>query len=120
MKKAAFTLLELSVVIIIVVILASLAYVNYRKGLLNSKKNFAISNAELILRAEKIYYLKNSSYFFSSNLTEINKELNLSLDNTFVYEIVPDTTGFKIVVATPDNDVRVEMDADGNLISEKP
>lgn len=120
MKKAAFTLLELSVVIIIIVILASLAYVNYRKGLLNSQKKFAIANAELVLRAEKIYYLKNSNYFFSSNLTEINKELNLSLDSSFVYEIVPHTTGLKIIVATQDNDVRVEIDAEGNLIFAKP
>jgi prepilin-type N-terminal cleavage/methylation domain-containing protein len=113
-----FTLLELTTVLIILSILAVMAYTGYRNVILNSKKRIAVGNADLIQKAEKIYKLKENNYLFTSDIDEINEKLNLNLkENYFEYEITNDSSGFLVIVKKKeDESVIIKMNADGDIV----
>lgn len=75
-----FTMLELLVVIIIVGVLAALAFPNFGRARESALEKAAQSNLMLISAAEKIYHLETTTYFSgTSDLAVINTNLKLSL-----------------------------------------
>lgn len=91
----AFTLLELLVVLIIVGIMAGIAIPNYtktRERALNREAQTALS---LIQAAERIYRLRNPTYYGSLVLDDINDNLKLSLSSqVWTYSIVAGANAF--------------------------
>ena len=83
MAKKAFTLIELIVVLIIIGILATLAFPQLSKTKEHALGKEAIANLKLITAAEKIYRMEASAYYpipagSESNITNINNYLKLS------------------------------------------
>lgn len=78
--KKGFTMLELLVVIIIVGVLAALAFANFGRARESALEKAAQSNLRLISAAEKIYHLETSIYLTgTSDLATINTNLKLYL-----------------------------------------
>lgn len=75
----AFTLIELLVVLIIVGILAAITIPNYTKTRERALNKEAQTVLSLIQAGERMYRLRASTYFNSTNLTSINDNLTLSL-----------------------------------------
>lgn len=80
MNEKAVTLLELITVVIIIGILAGIAYPLYDKARESALDKEAIANLKLIQSAEKIYKLELGSYYASSVIADINQNLKLSLN----------------------------------------
>lgn len=78
-KKKGFTLLELLIVIIIIGILATLAATNFGKAKEDVLDKEAISKLALLQSAQKDYYLDMNSYYSSSDISNINSNLKVSL-----------------------------------------
>ena len=85
-NKKGFTLVELLIVVIIIGILASLAFPNFGKTKENALDKQAISNLKLIQAAEKGHYLEMLAYYpllgSTSDIANINNNLHLSLTTT--------------------------------------
>ncbi len=77
--RAAFTLLELLTVLIIIGILAALSLPNLLKMKEKSYDNEAKASLKLIQAAEKIYYMQNGFYYPYSAATVTNSLLNTNL-----------------------------------------
>lgn len=60
--KSGFTLLEILIVVVIIGILAGLAIPKFNKSIESAKGKEAYVNLQLILTAEKMYYLDYGSY----------------------------------------------------------
>lgn len=86
MKKVfkGFTLIELIAVVVIVGILAAIAYPQYQKTKERALGREARANMELILAALKIYRMQNGEYYPASgtidDINTINSVLKLSLN----------------------------------------
>jgi len=86
MDNKSFTLMELTVVIIIVGILATLAFVQYGGYRENSIDREAQANLRLIMAAERIYRIEIGVYYPSAgadpqaHIDDINTNLRLSLN----------------------------------------
>ena len=87
-KRIAFTLIELLIVVMIVVILATIGIPGYYKAKRKAIQKEGISSLKLIAAAERIYRLERDSYFYYPNsgtvsaLDDINNNLKLFLNPT--------------------------------------
>lgn len=84
MRKIAFTLVEILVVVIIVGVLATLGLINYTGIKEHAYGKEAQANLKLITAAEKIYQLETGVYYptpyvSSPSTADINTNLKLSL-----------------------------------------
>ncbi|MBU4418269.1 MAG: type II secretion system GspH family protein, partial [Candidatus Omnitrophica bacterium] len=83
LKKKGFTLIEILVVLIIVGILAALAWPNYMAIKEKTLNREARASLALIRAAEKIYRMEQNYYYpFSTTtnvISDINRDLKLSL-----------------------------------------
>jgi len=82
MTKRAFTLIELIVTLIIIGILAVLAFPQFSKTKEHAIGKEAIANLKLIAAAEKIYRIEANTYISESNISNINTDLKLFLPST--------------------------------------
>ncbi len=80
-RKVSFTLLELMIVILIIIILASISIPLYRKAVVNSIEREADTLMELIKQAEKICKLETGSYVTCSNTSDCNAKLKLDISS---------------------------------------
>jgi len=89
MKKKAFTLLEIIVVVVVLGFLASVGLVKYTKVVDRGRENMAIINLKLLNSALETYYSRARIYPQTlMNLTGLNNVLGLSVEdtvNTYVY-----------------------------------
>lgn len=110
-------MLEVMFVVVIIATLALFALQSYQKSISQSRKKNAISNMEVIQKAEKIYRIKNGSYTGSlGNLEEINASLNLNIqDNYFNYEVNAEGNTFFIVCRSKDGKITITMDEEGEV-----
>jgi len=76
---AAFSLMELMVVVIIVGILATIAIVQFSGPKEQSLEKEAKANLKLIAAAQKIYRMEVGSYVTAGNEKDINNRLRLML-----------------------------------------
>ena len=89
--KKGFTLTDLIVVIIIIGILAVLAFPNFSKTKESTVDKEAQANLKLMSAAEKIYHMENNFYVISADRAEINSNLKLALPvQNWNYKIVSD------------------------------
>ena len=88
MKKRAFTLIELLLVVVVVVTLALIALPNYSKSKQKATQKEGLSNIKLIAAAERIYRMENTDYITCNcssaancaNATGCNTQLSLMLN----------------------------------------
>lgn len=73
-KTAAFTLIELIIIVVIITILASIALPNYTKAKEKGLGKEALANLKLIASAEKIYKVEQGAYTVCSCATPSNCE----------------------------------------------
>ena len=66
---------------LIVGILASMAFVNYRNIKENALDREAQANLRLVVAAERIYRIENGVYWPAANATDINTNLRLHLSD---------------------------------------
>lgn len=83
MKKVAFTLVEILIVIVIAGILATLGFINYSGVQEHAIGKEAQANLKLIAAAEKIYHMETGSYYGPEpSMSVINTVLKLSLPDS--------------------------------------
>jgi len=121
-NKKGFTLIEIIVVLVIVAIMATLAFPSYLNSLQRGAAKASQNNLVAIYNAEKNYYFTNNSYCLANsaasaaciaqlhdnncadNLNAINCNLSLNIaDNYFGYQCVTDATGFSCVAKNNTN-----------------
>jgi len=103
MRKCAFTLLELLIVLIVVGILATIGFVNYSGVKEEALDKEAKISLRLIMAAEQIYRMDTGNYYESENkrpptqpqsTINLNNNLKLSLptseNRTWEYATYPD------------------------------
>ena len=102
-KQKGFTLIELTVTMIIVGILAAVAIPNYENMLIQGTASATANNMRLIWQAEKNYYFNNGYWCgyddttgqhgnCADNLTDMNTNLHLNItDNTYTYNFQTDS-----------------------------
>jgi len=83
------TLLELMIVVVIISIMAAVAYPNYRQFAARAKRNEAKAMLLEVAAAQERFYLQNSTY---GTLAE------LGFDNPYV----SDTGSYELIVTAPD------------------
>lgn len=83
------TLLELMIVVVIIGLMAAIAYPNYREFVARAKRNEAKAMLLEVATAEEAFYLQNSRY---GTLAELN----------FADPYVSDTESYNVTVAGPD------------------
>ncbi|MDD5165918.1 MAG: prepilin-type N-terminal cleavage/methylation domain-containing protein [Candidatus Omnitrophica bacterium] len=78
-RKSAFTLLELLVVILIIGIIAAIAWPNYIAMKEHEHDREAAANLRLIMAAEKVYRMETNLYYDAGDTTGVNDNLRLAL-----------------------------------------
>lgn len=81
-KKKAFTLVEITIVLVILGILAGIAWPNFMRSKERALAKEAIVGLKLIRAAEMVYQSENGTYYASSDIGEINTNLRLTLSET--------------------------------------
>jgi len=79
MRKSAFTLLELLLVVGIILILGAIALPNFTKSRDKAIEKEALANLKLIYAAEKIYRMETGVYKTLTNAAEANSVLKLAI-----------------------------------------
>jgi prepilin-type N-terminal cleavage/methylation domain-containing protein len=79
MRKSAFTLLELLLVVGIILILGAIALPNFTKTRDKAIEKEALANLKLIYAAEKIYRMETGSYAVLTNTADANTVLKLAI-----------------------------------------
>lgn len=82
----SYTFLELTVAVLIIGVLASLAFINYQNVREDALDREAQANLRLIVAAERIYRIENSVYFGTAGgqpaqITQLNTNLKLRLSD---------------------------------------
>ncbi len=108
MRRNAFTIMELMVVVVIIGILSSLAVLDFQKTVEKNKAKTAEYHLKSIYDAQKRYKLDNGDYFVCSNTTgvvkeeEIGKALFPNSINADAYRNISDTLFSYDIQATED------------------
>ena len=101
-NSKGFTLIEIIVVLVILAMLSAVALPSYTTMMVQGAANAAQNNLIAIYNAQKTYYLTNGSYYISascpsSDITNINSTLSLSItDSKFTY-CCNNTSGFTCI-----------------------
>ena len=79
MKKMSFTLIELLVVVSIIAVLSTLAFIGFSGIYEDNIDKEVVASLKQLNMAEDFYHMKNSSYYASAVLADINDKLKVSL-----------------------------------------
>ena len=111
MKRKAFTILELLVVVIVLSVLIGLAFVAYSSYVEKSKSGEALINIDAIKKGEEAYKLSNGAYVNADNADSINALLSIQiLPKYYEYRVVGATAYNFLVIAK-----RIGEDIDSSL-----
>ena len=102
-NRRGFTLIEMMVTIVIIGILASLAFVSYLDRKKKVQYNSAFSQIQAIAAAEKNYYLSQGVYTATTGTSDTNADLGIKLSDDYfktykVNAIVGPPASFNVTV----------------------
>ncbi len=119
-KIQAFTLLELLIAILIIVILASIALPLYFRSVEHARSTEALSNLSAIRSAQTLYRAQYGEFVEALDLPAINTNLNLELTaRHYDYQIPEaDQDSFLIVASSPR--LTLTMDNTGKITYQWP
>ena len=92
LKSKAFTLIEISVVIIILAIIASLVFPSYRRMVGKAKQTEAKTILQSAYTAQQLYLAENDVYASSIN----DLDLEIPSDAKYTYTIALTSSGFNL------------------------
>lgn len=78
-RQAAFTMIELIMVFVIISIMTGIMLPNYGRMIHRSKARDALNNLTIIHNLQQLYKLKEGTYLEANTLAQINTGLNVSL-----------------------------------------
>ena len=70
MNQAGFTLLEILVVVLIIGILAAIAFPQYRKAIERMKAAEAMTYLDAVAKAETVYFMNHDTYTTNSSVLD--------------------------------------------------
>lgn len=107
-EKNGFTLPEILIVLVIVGILAILAFFYFSSSVEKSKNSEALKHGGAIRQAEEVYKAEKGTYVAAGNTEKINDLLGLGITSKyFEYEIVgADENNFTILAKRIDDKIR--------------
>ncbi len=102
-KPLSFTLIELLMVIVIIIILAGIAIPNFAKAKERALTKEAIANLKLIAAAEKVYRMEYSTYYGpEGGIANINDYLKLYFTNEAYWDYAITAAAADTFTATAD------------------
>ena len=115
LRKEAFTLLEIIIVIIIIGILATLAVPQYQKLVRKARLQEGVTGLGAIHTAERMYYVEYGTY--TTNIADLDID-NPPTDN-FTYNITSTSTSTWQATAVPTTSLNINatvtVDQDGDI-----
>ena len=91
-QRRGFSLLEVMIVVVIIGILAALAYPSLEGYLLRAKQTEAKVSLSAIYTAQKIYFATNQTY--ADSLTKLDVQMETGGENRYTITLVGDSTSF--------------------------
>jgi len=121
-NKKGFTLIEITVVLIILGVLAAIAVPNYMTSLQQGEARNAKNNLISIYGAQRNYYFTNGSYCLAScnSLANINTALSLNLTDTYFNTYTCSNTTLPYQCTATASSGTVVLDASQKLSSTNP
>lgn len=104
-KNKGFTLIEISIVIIILAIIASLVFPNYRRIVGKAKQTEAKTILQSLYTAQQLYIAENDNY--TSDITKL--DLEIPSDSKYNYTMSITDSGF-LLTATANIDQDEALD----------
>lgn len=92
--KKGFSLIEIMIVVVIIGILATLAYPRLERYILSSRQTEAKTNLMAVYTAQKIFFASNNRY--ASQLNELGVQLEEGEGAVYQYSITSDGTSFLV------------------------
>lgn len=124
--KCAFTLVELSIVVIVVGILAAIAVLNFVEVTETTREKEAITALEQIKAAEISYRYEENTYWPTpaegavGRIATINSQFNLDLDKTtdrnWDYSITADATTFTATATRTGETKTITINQAGTIV----
>jgi len=100
MRKKGFTILELTIVLIVMVVLIAIAVFSYKGYVAKARSGEAIVNIGAIKKGEEAYKIQSGTYVNAENADRINELLSVGIRPKFYeYIVVGATTDNFLVVA---------------------
>ncbi len=121
LRKKAMTLMELTVVVVLIGILAGIGIASFRKTIANARIREAQSLLLLIKHAEEVYRAESNTFVTCANNGNCNDILRLNLPTpaspTWVYTVPNAGVNTACALATPQiadipNSYRIRLDTD--------
>ena len=107
-NRQAFTLIEMTTVIIIIGILAAFAIPQYQASLQRAYEKSAVMNLRSIVAAEHIYKVENGSHWVA--IATVN-----DINNTLRLKIIPDHVTYSCDISGAPNDFRCIAQSTGSV-----
>ena len=109
---AGFTVVEIAIFVVIVMILLGMSLALYRKVVTRSEETEAVVNLEAISKAEETVLIEEGTYVNATDTEEIEEQLDVALDEKiFTYRVEEATDDSYVAIAE-----RIEPVADAPLI----
>ncbi|SHF18590.1 pilus assembly FimT family protein [Caloramator proteoclasticus] len=102
MRKKGFTLIEMTIVVAILGILLSIAYMNFTKSIINSRLDSAASEIASMLR--DVYENGNKSMDYNTYYVKINKN-----EGTYRIELIKKEANEKVIRSAEYKDININF-----------
>jgi len=99
-RLKGFTLVELTVSVVILGILSSIAYVSYHRERRKTELKGAIAQVQVIAAAEKNYFMTIGAFVSSGSTAQTNTRLNIRIQDAYFrnYQVASNATAFNVTV----------------------